>query len=120
MSIEPNKIDFRPHARTIDDLKRARHMIANGWCQNRGRKRTWFLGRTLRCTTFAIGEACANDIDRSVNATWALFSIILPGVDPCHVGFDDKCTALVLWNDAKDRTKAEVLNAFDRAIASLE
>ena len=102
---------------TLETLIHARQILAeNGWCQgvlvdHRGRV----------CAIGALMMGCV--------LPWG-DSPILPAVGvlaeanqlpPAH-GCSPKCQlqiSVVRWNNAADRTKEEVLDAFDRAIGSL-
>ncbi len=121
MSIEP-KDDFveiaEQRTQTVTDLERARHLIAKGWCQETARERSFFLGRMRFCTTAAIGEATGNtDLDRVEPAINAMFATLFPGCE--SLAWFDRIRCLQRWNDHGERTKHEVLAAFDKAIASV-
>ncbi len=121
MSIEP-KDDFveiaERRAQTAIDLTRARHMIANGWCQDAAIKHSFFLRRVKFCTTAAIGEACGQgNLDRIAEAVNVMFDTTFPGSGERK--WEHKCACLQGWNDEYSRTKKEVLAAFDKAITSV-
>lgn len=122
MTIEP-KDDFAAIAacrQTIEDLERARHLIAHGWCKETAHQRSFWLNRPQYCLTGAVGDAVgegADSADRAMAAANAIYAAVFrrgPGV-----GFEHKTAALQCWNDDIERRKSHVLGAFDRAIASL-
>lgn len=98
-----------------DDLIAARALIKQGWCKGRYSKTT-AAGQTQYCVLGALHAATGN-LDRLYKPTPARVRTAINwlvdhlGKQP-GVGIDD-------WNDEPRRKKAEVLAAFDRAIADL-
>lgn len=108
---------------TIDILIGARARVARGWTQGayardaQGRELScsWHPDTECMCAVGAIlasrgraSEACAVD---------ALLASIL---DQIPFQSDLPMTRIIRWNDAPSRTQADVLAAFDRAIAALQ
>jgi hypothetical protein len=103
-------------------LVEARALLARGWTQ----------GHYARTAT---GDPVASMLGRQVGdaVCWCAEGALLAvnhGVFPYKARTEIKRVigqlglvgpdAIVRWNDAKDRTQAEVLDVFDRAIANVE
>lgn len=91
-------------------LKKARALVARGWCQgaaararNNRRVATDHAGASRFCAWGALARAAGPKEHGMREATYLLCAIL-------------KVNGLSDFNDAKGRTKAEVLAAFDRAI----
>ncbi|MGB3937522.1 MAG: hypothetical protein WBL29_17635 [Burkholderiales bacterium] len=90
----------RPRVPVVAALRKARELVKRGWCQGaskRGRAHcAWHavaIGEHYQDATYYLGRA---------------------------VGTDRTGSCIVDWNDAKDRTKAQVVAAFTKAIALAE
>jgi hypothetical protein len=80
-------------------LLEAAAIVERGWCQfQSGHRRK----DGARCATGAIDDAAGGDINLSVDAFEALCRVI----DGTHIA---------TWNDAPERTKADVIAALHRA-----
>jgi hypothetical protein len=82
-------------------LVEARALIERGWCQN-----TAHDDMGNHCMLGAVGF-----VTDHISGSY-MFNVVRQVCDA--VGGD--AAAVVAWNDDPSRTKAEVLNAFDRAI----
>jgi hypothetical protein len=89
---------------TKEILIAAREKVAHGWCQ-----REFVSDDGKLCPLGAINRLGV-DRDAAQNAKHALATAI---VGPPHV---HSSGTVMQWNDAKGRTQAEVLAAFDKAI----
>lgn len=107
---------------TIDILRSARALITEreDWCQG-----TESIDRNgLECSPFSQDSVCwcatgailhiVDDLPRSIAAFKALAALL-----PSDSGKTAE-NVIAHWNDAPERTHAEVLAAFDRTIAKLE
>ena len=98
---------------TLDVLRKARRFVEAGWCQNVWREFT--NGRISRCLTAALSDASHAEqgsilaIHRAYDDAVEILTEMIGGTE-----------TLPHWNDAKRRTKEEVLELLDRAIAELE
>lgn len=106
-------------------LRDARALIEHGWCQDSAAvdARGVAVDPTARsacawCVSGALNRALhtpnhdRRDYFTFFRARAALAQIV--GADPAVIG------QIVVWNDHPERTQAEVLAAFDRAIAAAE
>lgn len=103
---------------TLEVLRGARAKIAQGWCQGtaardaNGVTSSCFmeLGACSWCAIGAIyGAAPVDELgEASADAAIAALVTHVPG------------NAIAPWNDSPSRTQAEVLELFDRAIATEE
>lgn len=99
-------------SRAADTLRKARALIeTKGWAQgwfafnaSGTRVNPWSPEATMFCAAGAMTEADATSDEYNLLASG------MGTLPPCIVG----------WNDRRGRTKAEVLSAFDRAIALAE
>lgn len=100
----------RPEPKIVSQLRAARALVATPeqWCQN--------IGLELRATGLAhcVGNALASVTTTSFQGglhdfarTTRLFMRVIPS----------GCVDIQAWNDVSTRTHAEVLAAFDAAIA---
>ena len=104
-------IRLEPDPAIIATLVAARDIVSRGWCRKHYQRcgwRTWF--RQQYCALGAIMEAAGND-DAIVGAGRRFAAA--NGMESIWLYRH----AIPLWNDAPNRTKAEVVAAFDRAIA---
>lgn len=85
-----------------DTLRRARDIIANGWCQHQ-----MAVGDS-RCLWGSLLDA--GDIGGAVSAAGVLASVL----DFISTG------QLVIWQDHPSRTQADVIGLFDRALVLVE
>jgi hypothetical protein len=101
---------------TKDILVEARDLIEKGWCQGDGARGA--TGKVVRpldpdavcfCAVGAIDRVCEGD-DLLREEAWHRLRL---GI------FGDIRGPIVKWNDAPERTKPEVLAAFQKAIDSL-
>lgn len=81
-------------------LKRARGFIADGWCQG-----SMYIGDSV-CLVGGVDRAAQNSSD--YHAVLLYLQLFLP----------DRAMYLTSWNDRPERTKEEVLELYDKAIAS--
>ena len=103
-------------------LQRAKEKVAAGWCQgplgvdSEGRPHQHFLPFLHLSSTDSITRVCA---------AGAIYCAIYWPIDSCVVRWEDAAKYLRQaiggleipeWNDAPERTQADVLDAFDRAI----
>lgn len=109
---------------TRDVLVRARGLIEQGWCQGVGARdaRGHEVGALMReacswCTLGALSRALdlSNTDAYGVDYTRAREAIADAIGRDCDGG-----RAIAVWNDHRERTQADVLAAFDRAIAACE
>jgi hypothetical protein len=84
-----------------NDLMAARALVERGWCQGISHDNTGSVDKY--CVLGAIDQASSGD---SSEAKFALRKVV-GGI------------YLADWNDAPERTKADVLAAFDRAIEAV-
>lgn len=94
-------------------LKEARKLIEKGWCQ-------WVFAETSDRTTVDVMDVdacrwCASGAIRHA-AKDGCNNLDAYDIFQCVIGTD----YVSEWNDAPDRTQAEVLAAFDKAIALAE
>lgn len=99
-----------------DQLKAARALIARGWCQGAAAKDRKGVNvacddptAVCHCVIGAI-NAAAPQIDDAIVCT----SLLL-----IAVGVKSE-TELIEWHDAYERTQADVLKAFDKAICDAD
>jgi hypothetical protein len=93
----PFDAEAKPVNQTKLVLQKARDLIEKGWCQN----------------ATQIGESyCMMGAIASVTDVWS------PSINVLGKAIDTP--SIVGWNDTSGRTQAEVLAAFDKAIASLD
>lgn len=83
----------------------ARELIRQGWTKGRSHRRVF--GRDCYCAGGAIGVVGAAVRDPALRKEVA--TRLRRAMSPAGYGIAE-------WNDAPERTKAEVLAAFDRAI----
>jgi hypothetical protein len=99
---------------TLEILKGARAKVAQGWCQHAYALNSLGVSVGVKdedaCRWCPAGAVIAlGDFDENQNAYDALLAAAeWPGAP-----------MVTEWNDQKGRTQAEVLAAFDKAIASL-
>lgn len=100
---------------TIEVLREARALVAKGWCQNENAFNS--EGKMVHARDPSACRWCVN----------GALMVASGGVIPCQSTAWDRIRdsnriplALDEWNDEPERTQAEVVAAFDRAIASLE
>lgn len=97
-----------------DDLAKARELVAAGWCQ--GNTAINATGAPVNASSPEVARVCAmgamdragdwaNDPKRTSAMAEALYGVL-------------NNDSIVDWNDAPERTQAEVLAAFDKAIAA--
>lgn len=101
-----------------DKLREARALIERGWTQGQYARDVHGEG-----TDFLKHEAvcfCAAGAIGAANEHWPNSG--LPGMAllSLAVGGDGTETDILIWNDAKERSHAEVLAAFDQAIQLAE
>ena len=89
---------------TKEILIEARKLVEKGWCQYT------FLDGDKVCTSYAI--YCAADPDRGHTGAALIAMRKSLGLWPFGT--------LTFWNDTPGRTQAEVLAAFDKAIAEAQ
>lgn len=85
------------------NLRAARALVANGWCQ--GSYEMGSRDNRRFCARGAANEAECSEIE---------FDALRAAIP------NDRGGGLIGFNDAGDRTQAEVLALFDRAIAAIE
>lgn len=93
-------------------LKRARSLIAEGWCQGVSAQ-----DANGHCTSVDSVHAVKWCIDGAFCASAGVG--YLEAIKCLSRAFDSP-QSIILWNDTPGRTQAEVLAAFDRAIAAKE
>lgn len=89
---------------TVEVLKAARGRIEKGWCQGIGRI---VNDNGIAIAWCAVGATAQGQEDLGADADLYL---------ECVIGTH----AITSWNDAPGRTQAEVIAAFDKAIALAE
>jgi len=121
-----------------DVLQRARDLISKGWCQKAGKLELPGHAAPLYCTVGALGSVMRNTIeqwDLMTKAEIHLANTLFDGTDksweewyayveenhpeyPLDMLTRDRWAPkmLIEWNDARGRTRDEVLAGFDRAI----
>lgn len=87
---------------TKEVLRKARALVKEGWCQQDLLRQEY--GKTLYCALGALDTATGGPSDNT--PAYKRMLRVTRAVDG----------QLSEWNDAKGRTKAQVLAAFDRAI----
>jgi hypothetical protein len=93
-----------------DMLREARGLVAQGWAQGKFRK--YSPEGTCYCADGAIDEAADRaDFDALYGDAIIVFTRAIGVKGHAHIW---------AWNDAIDRTQAEVLAAFDKAIELAE
>ena len=108
---------------TLDVLRRARELLSEpqGWTQGtfardiRGRRAASARDAVCWCAIGALLRA--TDVSIRADAVAAVAALVHHGIG---ITAPDSSRALVAWNDCPERTHAEVLEAFDRAIAAEE
>lgn len=92
-------------------LMHAKTLIKRGWCQGAGNRetRSWFRRKTSYCSFGAMRAVSGGDYMRGVE-----LAAIFNAANGNHLQLLKELWA---WNDAPERTKADVLAAFDKAIA---
>lgn len=98
----------------LNILKRARTKISDGWCQSAYARNR--LGHSVAERGGSATAFCA------VGALWAISSNI-DEVDAACLLLNSvigEHNSLSAWNDALSRTQADVLAAYDKAIAKAE
>ncbi len=94
---------------TLATLVRVREIIAKGWCQGAYQIGDSYcmVGAIMAATGYwYVGEKLSpNPKDRA----WELLAVVFPY----------STASATAWNDAPERTKADVLARFDEAIARL-
>jgi hypothetical protein len=93
-----------------DKLREARALIEGGWCQNYFRKDGGL--RKCFCTDGAIIEVIDSETPNQYRDACITFE--------AANGLQHDHTSIWQWNDAPERTQADVLAAFDKAIALAE
>lgn len=89
-------------------LREARALIERGWCQ-----RAFIKNTPFGCAYCADGAICATAGDGEGEYGPMLAALKRATGVPSHAD-------IWSWNDTPERTQAEVLEAFDRAIALAE
>lgn len=93
----------------VEKLKAARALIEKGWTQK------WFARD-------AAGDVCNSSSPNAV--CWCVIGAChatgIPDDTIAYMARTQKIAYLPRWNDAPDRTQAEVLALFDKAIALAE
>jgi hypothetical protein len=95
----------------LEDLEAARAKVAQGWCQGvHARDKNGI--KVLSVSDLAT-RWCAAGALLAVGATSEASELLLKTIgDPPH-------GSIPIWNDVPERSQADVLAAFDQAIASL-
>ena len=114
-----------PPTETLQTLRAARDLIARGWTQEflavddfgRPAGPAWSPDACAWCSTGAVLAVSRSWYMRDYgHAIVALHDTIFDGEGVR----ENLCRDLEVWNDDRDRTQAEVLAAFDKAIATIE
>jgi hypothetical protein len=110
----------------LTTLIEARRLINDGWSQktfaqdSKGNMCDWRSKRAERfCSVGALYKATSHgreyDSCADIVLCGVVFQVLAGHIDP---GYVESSSCIVTYNDAKGRTKEEVLDAFDRAIAA--
>ena len=106
--------------KTIDVLKKARALIAKGWTQSVGAADEYGLHVDIAsfrackfCASGAVCRAAGNDIPSRMLAMRSLARVV---PDSARSRSRDATMRVIVFNDAKGRTRRQVLAAFDKAI----
>lgn len=90
---------------TLQVLRKARALIAKGWCRYEFRK--VIAGRRHYCSLGAIRDACGKNLQLRNDSVNAVLDVVNPEL------------TMTEWNDSQ-HDKRPVLRAFDKAIRKLE
>lgn len=107
----------------VSVLRAARDLLAAGWCQGSLRWAEKDGDVPSYCAVGAVLKvATKKGFAEAATAVYPFLSVVkgcLPD-DGYRVGSIDTWTAIVRYNNDRGRTQAEILDLFDRAIASLQ
>jgi len=100
----------------VAKLSQAKQLVEDGWCQH------LFAipeddERFNYCT---VGAMCSTTFDKGETFDKMVNTFIKANNLPPSDYVMGKMTSITIWNDAPERTKEEVLAAFDKAIAYAE
>lgn len=105
-------------------LQLARSYIERGWCKgfmeddSSGQVNYCSIGAIRKATGAAEYQGSLDQNTRSVTLFWDAVDRLCNVVDKqSHCDWQNADEAITKWNDQKSRTKAQVLAAFDKAIA---
>jgi hypothetical protein len=102
---------------TLKVLRRARDMVAAGWCQGSAARNS--AGTPVSA---ASDDACQFCLYGAVaRAAWYLRDFDAEGTAICAIRLAGEIDGgLIRWNDQPSRTQADVVNLLDLAIGRLE
>ena len=112
-------IAFAPPKDPRELLKRARALVEGGWCQGRAFQHSVATGKMQYCMVGALSEAAGrNNFHSELELYIADSGFVATAFRrlTIAVGY----ASIPGWNDQPERTRGEVLAAFDRAIAVAE